>query len=170
MKKKSFLYFLVYAVVLMINILIVLSQISNIRVSSFSLPALFLMIIMVIHAALSYLLRHKGNYLPFRCFGRSNPFATDKDYTFNDLYINRFFFMLKIYCLAIPFYIPQIFLTSSYIGSHLALVVFFSPQVVYVIMGIVDTLKDVKEAKVKEEQLEKERLDQAQREELGKWK
>ncbi len=170
MKKRRVLYFLVYAVVLIINILIVLSQISNIRVSSFSLPALFLMIIMVIHAALSYLLRHKGNYLPFRRFGRPNPFATDKDYTFNDIYIYRFFLMLKIYCLAIPFYIPQIFLTSSYIGSLWALVVFFSPQFVYVIIGIVDTLKDVKENKVKEEQLEKERIAQERREEFGKWK
>lgn len=159
-----------YAVVLLINTLITLSQISNISVSRFSLPALFLMIIMVIHAVLSYLLRHKGNYLPFRRFGYPNPFAADKDYTFNEKYISHFFFMLKIYCLAIPFYIPQIFLTSSYVGSLWALVVFFSPQLIYVIMGIADTLKDVKEGKAKEEQLEKERLAQEKREELGKYK
>ena len=78
--------------------------------------------------------------------------------------------MLKIYCLAIPFYIPQIFLTSSYIGSLWALVVFFSPQLIYVIMGIADTLKDVKESKAKEVQLEKERLAQEKREESGKYK
>lgn len=154
----------------MINILIVLSQTSNARVSSFSFPALFLMFIMLIHAILSYVLRHKGNYLLYSRFGYPNPFAPDKDYTFNDGYINRFFFMLKIYCLAIPFYIPQIFLTSSYIASIWALVTFFSPQVVYVIIGIADTLKEVKEDKAKKEQLERERLDQERREELGEWK
>jgi hypothetical protein len=37
-------------------------------------------------------------------------------------------------------------------------------------MGIVNTLKEVKEDKAKKEQLEKERLLQEQREELGKWK
>lgn len=128
------------------------------------------MIIMVIQAILSYVLRHKGNYLPFRRFGHPNPFTTDKDYTFKDSYVNRFFFMLKVYCLAIPFYIPQIFLTSSYFESLWALVVFFFPQIVYVIMEIADTLKDVKEDKAKKEQLDKERLAQERREELGKWK
>ena len=51
-----------------------------------------------------------------------------------------------------------------------ALITFLTPQVVYVIMGIVDTLKEVKEDKTKKEQLERERLLQEQREELGKWK
>ena len=37
-------------------------------------------------------------------------------------------------------------------------------------MGIVDTLKEAKEDKTKKEQLEKERLVQEWREELGKWK
>jgi len=91
MKKRGVLYLLLYAVVLMINMLIVLCQTSNIAISRFSLPALFLMIIMAIHALLSYLLRYKGNYLQFRRFGRPNPFATDKKYTFNELYIKRFF-------------------------------------------------------------------------------
>jgi hypothetical protein len=170
MKKRGVLYLLLYAVILMINMLIVLSQTSTIAISRFSLPALFLMIIMIIHSMVSYMLRHKGNYLPFRRFGHPNPFTTDKDYTFEELYIKRFFFMLKIYCLVIPFYIPQIFLTSTYFESLWALVTFLTPQVVYVIMGIVDTLKDVKEYKAKREQLEKERLSQEQREELGKWK
>lgn len=68
------------------------------------------------------------------------------------------------------FFIPQIFLTSTYFESLWALCTFFSPQVVYVIMGIINTLKEVKEDKAKKEQLEKERLLQEQREELGKWK
>ena len=106
----------------------------------------------------------------FRRFGHPNPFTTDKDYTFDELYIKRFYIMLKIYCLAIPFFIPQIFLTSTYFESLWALCTFFSPQVVYVIMGIINTLKEVKEDKAKKEQLEKERLLQEQREELGKWK
>ena len=170
MKKKPLLYFIVYSLALAVNILIVFCNKTNINVSRFSLPAIILMFFMIIHAMLSYVLRHKGNFLPFRRFGHPNPFITDKDYTVEELYMKRFFFMLKIYCLVIPFYIPQIFLTSTYFESLWALVAFLTPQVVYVIMGIVDTLKDVKEYKAKREQLEKERLSQEQREELGKWK
>ena len=170
MKKRGLLYFLVYVVILTTNVFLVLLNKDNARVSNFSLPAIFLMIIMIIHVAMSYVLRHKGNYLPFRRFGHPNPFTTDKDYTFDELYIKRFYIMLKIYCLAIPFFIPQIFLTSTYFESLWALCTYFSPQVVYVIMGIINTLKEVKEDKAKKEQLEKERLLQEQREELGKWK
>lgn len=169
MKKRNVLYFLLYAVILMINILIVLSKKSSMAISEFSIPALFLMIAMIINGILSYLLRHKGNGLTFSRFDCS-PFAPDRDYTFEESYTKRFFIMLKIYCLVIPFYIPQIFFASNYLQTLWALLTFFIPQIVFIIMGVTDILKDVKEYKAKTEQLEKERLLQEQREELGKWK
>lgn len=169
MKKRNALYFLLYAVILMINILIVLSKKSSMAISEFSIPALFLMIAMIINGILSYLLRHKGNGLTFSRFD-CNPFAPDRDYTFEESYTKRFFIMLKIYCLVIPFYIPQIFFASNYLQTLWALLTFFIPQIVFIIMGVTDILKDVKEYKAKTEQLEKERLLQEQREELGKWK
>ena len=169
MKKRNVLYFLLYAVILMINILIVLSKKSSMAISEFSIPALFLMIAMIINGILSYLLRHKGNGLTFSRFD-CNPFAPDRDYTFEESYTKRFFIMLKIYCLVIPFYIPQIFFASNYLQTLWALLTFFIPQIVFIIIGVTDILKDVKEYKAKTEQLEKERLLQEQREELGKWK
>lgn len=169
MKKRNVLYFLLYAVILMINILIVLSKKSSMAISEFSIPALFLMIAMIINGILSYLLRHKGNGLTFSRFD-CNPFAPDRDYTFEESYTKRFFIMLKIYCIVIPFYIPQIFFASNYLQTLWALLTFFIPQIVFIIMGVTDILKDVKEYKTKTEQLEKERLLQEQREELGKWK
>lgn len=169
MKKRNVLYFLLYAVILMINILIVLSKKSSMAISEFSIPALLLMIAMIINGILSYLLRHKGNGLTFSRFD-CNPFAPDRDYTFEESYTKRFFIMLKIYCLVIPFYIPQIFFASNYLQTLWALLTFFIPQIVFIIMGVTDILKDVKEYKAKTEQLEKERLLQEQREELGKWK
>ena len=169
MKKRNVLYFLLYAVILMINILIVLSKKSSMAISEFSIPALFLMIAMIINGILSYLLRHKGNGLTFSRFD-CNPFAPDRDYTFEESYTKRFFIMLKIYCLVIPFYIPQIFFASNYLQTLWALLTFFIPQIVFIIMGVTDVLKDVKEYKAKTKQLEKERLLQEQREELGKWK
>ena len=169
MKKRNVLYFLLYAVILMINILIVLSKKSSMAISEFSIPALFLMIAMIINGILSYLLRHRGNGLTFSRFD-CNPVAPDRDYTFEESYTKRFFIMLKIYCLVIPFYIPQIFFASNYLQTLWALLTFFIPQIVFIIMGVTDILKDVKEYKAKTEQLEKERLLQEQREELGKWK
>ena len=167
MKRRSRLYFLAYAVVLAANILIVLLHKESARVSAFSSPAVFLMAAMVVQAILSYTLRYKGNYLWFGRFGQPKPFASDKDTALEEVYINRFFLMLKVYCIAIPFYIPQIFLTSSYAETLWALAVFFFPQVVFVIMGIADTIKDVKEDRIKKEQSEQERLLQERREEQG---
>lgn len=92
MKKRNVLYFLLYAVILMINILIVLSKKSSMAISEFSIPALFLMIAMIINGILSYLLRHKGNGLTFSRFD-CNPFAPDRDYTFEESYTKRFFIM-----------------------------------------------------------------------------
>ena len=148
MKKRNVLYFLLYAVILMINILIVLSKKSSMAISEFSIPALFLMIAMIINGILSYLLRHKGNGLTFSRFD-CNPFAPDRDYTFEESYTKRFFIMLKIYCLVIPFYIPQIFFASNYLQTLWALLTFFIPQIVFIIMGVTDILKDVKEYKAK---------------------
>ncbi len=128
MRKRGLLYFIFYTVVLIINMFIVLINKDSAKVSNFSLPSILLMIIMIIHAIVSYVLRHKGNYLPFRRFGHPNPFAADKDYTFKELYIKRFFFMLKIYCFVIPFFIPQIFLTSTYFESIWALITFLTPS------------------------------------------
>lgn len=133
MKKRNVLYFLLYAVILMINILIVLSKKSSMAISEFSIPALFLMIAMIINGILSYLLRHKGNGLTFSRFD-CNPFAPDRDYTFEESYTKRFFIMLKIYCLVIPFYIPQIFFASNYLQTLWALLTFFIPQIVFIIM------------------------------------
>ena len=166
MKKNTLLYFIIYSIVLITNVLIVLLHISNASISSFSLPAIFLMAAMIINAIISYCLRHKGNYLPFIRLARPNPFLSDRDYTFEDEYLNRFFFLLKVYCLVIPFYIPQIFLASSHLQSLWALVPFFVPQAVHIVMGIRGTLREVK----KEEQLKEELLEQERREELGEWK
>lgn len=170
MKKRTWLYFIIYGLVLAVNLLVLFCQKNNTDISFHSLPAIILMFLMMIHAASSYILRHKGNYLPFKRFTHLIPFASDKDHTYKAEYLNRFFIMLKVYCLAIPFYIPQIFLTSSYAETLWALVPFFMPQLIYVIMGIADTLSDVKEDKIKKTQSEKERLEQERREAQGKWK
>lgn len=170
MQKKRYMYFIVYAFVLVANVAIVLFQISRANISTFSLPAIFLMIIMVMHAILSFALRHKGNYLMLRGFTQPNPFAEDKDYTFDHLYLKRFSLMLRVYCLPIPFYIPLIFFTSNYVESLGALIPFFAPQVVYIVMGILDTTAEVKEDKLKKQQIERERLEQERRESEGKWK
>ncbi len=170
MKKTTLIYFITYAVVLIVNVLVVCIKINNASITSFSLPAIFLMFVMIIHAVLSYFLRHKGNALLFRRGGVFNIFFHDKDYTFDNAYLSRFFLMLKVHCIAIPFYIPQIFFTSSAIATLWALVPCSFPQIVYIIIGISDTLKEVKEDKAKKEQLERDRINQERREELGKWR
>ncbi len=78
--------------------------------------------------------------------------------------------MLFVYLVAIPFYIPIIFFASSWWETLWALAVFLFPQATYIVHGIYQTIQDVKESKRKQAQLEKERIEQERREELGHWK
>lgn len=170
MQKKKLLYLIVFFAVLIANVLIVLFQINKASVSLFSVLPILLMLGMTIHAIYAYLLRHKGNYLYKRVHGIINPFGPDKDYTFTDEYSDRFFFMLKIHCIVIPFYIPMIFLTEGYVQLLWIFVPAIFRESAYLAMGISETVKDIKEEKERNDQLEKERLEQERREELGKWK
>ena len=75
--------------------------------------------------------------------------------------------MLLVFFLPIPFYIPVIFFVSGAPQMLLDLLLLFAPQFVFIAWGVRNTLKDVKAAKERAAALEKERIEQERREELG---
>ena len=168
-KQKIITLAVVYGLLVIGNIIPVLVNFEDAQITIYSIPAIFLMSVSVLHGTLSYFLRHKGNYL---MLGRKNLelFAEEKDYTYSEKYLKRFFDMLELYCAAIPFYIPLIFLTETNIQTLWALVVFAFPQIVFVLQGIGDTMKEAKEAEIRRTLLEEERKEQERREEQGYWK
>jgi len=120
---------------------------------------------------LAILLRHKGNLLFFRRSVFTHiffaAFREDDPYTYTEEYGQEFRRMLLVFFLPIPFYIPVIFFVSGVPQMLLDLLLLFAPQFVFIAWGVRNTLKDVKAAKERAAALEKERIEQERREELG---
>ncbi len=170
MSKKTSLFLTVFCCVLLsANIAFVLVFIDAAKISQFSIPAAVLMLLCTTNAILSYILRHKGNFLYIGRI-RPNVLSQDKEYTYAPEYERKFCIMLAIYCAAIPFYIPLIFLVSNWHQTLWSLLVFAAPQMVFIIQDVVGMAKDIKRYKEKTKQREQELKRQQQKEELGKFK
>ena len=170
MKKQNIIALCVfYGLLLIGNIIPVIIFKEDAQITKYSVPAIVIMSFVIFNGVVAFFLRHKGNYLIFKKH-RANEFGSDKEYTFSQEYQKRFFLMLGIYCAAIPFYIPLIFLLTSYVQTLWVLVVLFVPQAIFIAQEIGDTMKDVKQAEIKRKQQEEELKEQQKREELGYWK
>lgn len=137
-------------------------------------PAL-LMFIVILNGVLACCYKHKANYLLIGIGGTGSMdryaiLFEDKAYTFEEAYEIEFRWMLLVYCVAIPFYLPAIYLAKGgfcYIWGFVVLIV---PQLVFWIYYLCGSIKDGKEAKQRRLQAQKELEEQKRREELGYWK
>ena len=156
-------------IVFIINIISVFVFGEIVKISVYSVAPTVVMALAVINGVFACVFKHKGNFLMIRKY-HSNVFSADKNYTFTDEYEKNFRWMLFVYLVAIPFYIPIIFFASSWRETLWTLAVFFFPQATYIAHGVYQTIQDVKESNRKQAQLKKERTEQERREELGHWK
>lgn len=168
MKKK-----LVFACVLLLsvifNIIPVFILKNNISISRHSYIPLIIMTLVSANGILSYFLRHKGNFLAFGK-PRGSALSSDKNYTFTTQYQNEFYWMFLIYCVTIPFYIPCIFFTTKWIHTLWTLCILATPQVIYIIHGISQTLKDINEYQAEKQKRDQQLKEQQRREEMGHFK
>ena len=100
----------------------------------------------------------------------SNIFSEDKEYTFTEEYERKFRWMLLVYFAAIPFYLPIICFATTWQQILWSLLVAFVPQGIFIGCGIAGTIGEAKKERLRQAQLEKERIEQERREELGRWK
>jgi hypothetical protein len=166
--KYSHIFYITFALFILNIIPLIIFQ-NQIQISTNSIATIALAGIVILQGVLAYSFKHKGNFLMINRY-RHTGFSEDKDYTFTDEYEREFRWMLLIYCLPIPFYLPVIFFATSWKHTIWALILYIAPQVIYVIHGIYQTVQMVKETKRREAQLQKEREEQEKREELGYWK
>ncbi len=136
--------------------------------SGYSWIPLVLMLVVIFNGILALICKHKGNFFVIRRY--NNPFSNDKDYTFTPEYEKKFTVSLAIYFAAVPFYIPVIFFIKNWPQAILALLLFALPQIIFVIQGMIETVKDVKADKIKKYQQKQELREQQRREEMGQWK
>ncbi len=154
---------------LIINLIPVLCFRKSVVLSQYTLPPIAVMSLMIINGILSCIFKHKGNFLIIRKY-HGFIFSSDKDYTFTEEYEKNFRWMLLVYCAVIPFYLPIAFFASSWLQTLWTLLVLLVPQAIFVIHSIYETIQDVKKEKLRQKQLQKERIEQGRREELGHWK
>ncbi len=136
--------------------------------SQYSIPPLMLMLIAIINGVIALIFKHKGNFFIIRKY--NNPFTNDKDYTFTPEYEKKFVLSFVIYFAQVPFYLPLIFFTKNWVQTLFSLLLFAFPQIIFIIQGMIETVKDVKAEKIKKQQREQELREQQRREELGHWK
>ena len=166
---KKVIFISLFAISVLVNIVPLLIFRDSIMISNLSLFSAVTMILISANGILSYFLRHKGNFLSFGK-PRGSAFSEDKDYTFTKEYSKEFFWQFLIYCLAIPFYIPCIFFVSKRVHLLWTLCVLLVPQAVFVVYGISNTVKDVKEHQLTLQKREQELKEQMQKEEMGRFK
>ena len=168
MKKKIvFLCFLAVSVLLNLIPLFVFKN--NITFPEHSYFPIIAMTLLSLNGILSYILRHKNNYLSFGT-PRGRALGADQTHTFSKEYRREFYWQFIVYWVAIPFHIPCIFFSNKPIHSIWTLCVIFAPQLVFVIYGLINTFKDVKESRSKQLEQEKELKEQQRREESGHFK
>ena len=166
--KYSHIFFVTLGL-LIVNAIPVIVFRDQIKISAYSLIAITVAAVVVFNGILACLFKHKGNFLIMRKHNGA-IFSEDKDHTFTNRYECEFRRMLLIYCAAIPFYIPIICFASNLQEALWSLLVYSVPQIIFLVNEIRKTLKDVKKEKLHQAQLEKERIEQERREELGHWR
>lgn len=137
--------------------------------SGFSLISIALALIMIINAILAIVYKHKGNFF-LRKMYLSSILSKDRDYTFTDEYENKFRLTLLVHCGVIPFYLPVILVTQGWTQSALALSICLIPEAFFLIYQIGQTFSDAKKEMHRQQQQDKERIEQEKREELGRFR
>ncbi len=170
--KKTLKYSHIFCIVLAIliaNVIPVIIFRDKIKIEAFSIWSILVAIGHIWTGIIACALKHKGNYFELRISSYSF-FTSDKNYTYTPEYEREFRASMLVFFAVIPFYIPVICFTSGYSQLGWTFLVFFVPQLIFVVNGMLQTLGDVKKEKLRQAQLEKQRLDQEKSEELGRRK
>ncbi len=165
----------IYLFVLALNILPIFLFRESAGWHDLSWLACLLMVAMIVYVGLLYLLRNRGNML-FSGFTRMFSTAllqmTTPEKGRTEAQKKIFSKMFFVWCAAIPFCLPPIFLArSDFFQTLIWLVgIVMAPGVIILAMRMLDFSKLIKAEKQKQEQMEEERRRQEQREEMGKWR
>ena len=139
--KKRVLFIGLLTLSILINSATLLIFKNSILLSTQSIVSVIIMLLVTTNGIISYFFRHKGNYLSFGK-PRGSALSADKDYTFTKEYNKEFFWQFTVYCFSIPFYIPCVFFVAKWEDLLWTLTILLIPQFIYIVYGILNTLKD----------------------------
>lgn len=169
--KKLIQYKVIFGItgaLLALNLFVTLCFSHLITLSAYSLmPAGFLALV-ILNGILACVDKDRGNFLKIRSYNKWVIWH-ERDLSEDISYQITFRWSLLVYCLPIPFYIPFIFFVPN-AWTFLSFLLFLIPQILYSIQDFYEIRQEIKKAKQRDAELEKERIEQEKREELGYWK
>lgn len=157
---------------LALNILAVIIFSDSISITAHDLcPAIFF-VIHVIIIILAFHYEHKPNkllvfLLDFVFFRRTRAFFYDSKNVIDNKKIFRLALLIR--CVLLPFYLPAAFFSFELQCLISTTILYLLPIAVFIIYIYTHTLYSMYKIK-QNDTMEKERLEQERREELGKWK
>ncbi|MBE6548006.1 MAG: hypothetical protein E7667_03895 [Ruminococcaceae bacterium] len=174
LKNYKFYFCIIFLLLTALSILSLVIFNGHVGITKYSYPAIALAVFHILYGLLAYALRRKGNYLAFRTrllrHWEFIPFMSDRAYTETEEYKQRFNFMLAIYYITVPLYIPCIFFTASAAAMPWAVLVPLVPQFIFVAMQIKTFSLEVKHRQEQKQALDRELDEQRKKEEMGRRK
>ncbi|MBE6641705.1 MAG: hypothetical protein E7619_08965 [Ruminococcaceae bacterium] len=138
----------------------------HIRSSINSFVATFMLIVMLLRGVFAYSGKNDKYLFLRRYSGRKfNKYNWPTGEQLKDFYIKA-----TVYFAFLPFYLPLAAFSSKNAHCLWCLVLLFVPQFVIIGIEIRKMMIAIKESKIKDNILEKEKEEQERREELGRWK
>lgn len=169
--KKLIQYKVIFGItgaLLALNLFVSLCFASFIDLSVYSFIPTSILALVIFNGIFACVHKNRGNFLKIRRYNTIKIW-TNRDLSDDISYQITFRWSLLVYCVPIPFYIPFIlFVPNSW--TALSLLLFFIPQILYSIQHSYEKKQEIKKIKQRDDALEKERIEQEKREELGYWK
>ena len=169
--KKPWSYrqvFLVVALSLLVNSLILLLFWDRVKITSASIISIFLASVYLLSAVLVCLKKHTPDAFEMRHrHSLKNWRWEDCSEEVSDEEEREFRFAMLVYWSVIPFYLPIIFFSTHFAHGLFSLLLVYLPQIVYFVQSIKHTRKFMREM---HERDVRERKEQEAREEMGRWK
>ena len=146
MKKRRIIFVALFVIILFANIIPVFAFHGSVKITKLSIIVLGIMLVEIIYGILCCFCKHKANF--FKYYHRIHMFWEDDASTYTTEYLKEFDTYAMIFFSIIPFYIPLIHFTTKPIHTLWMLLLLSFPQIVFIIMGTRDTLKELKEDKI----------------------
>ena len=175
LKTRRMIYVVLSVVVLVLNVLPIVMN-PDAVITQYSTVSIAFAVSSVIHAAVAFLLKDKGNFFiagKYRVYrALSFLFSEDEFNTDDEEYKKEFELSAFLYCATIPTYITFAFFADGFYSAFSQVLgwTIFRLLVIIIVVMIPSIVKGIKEKKRQRIKDEADRKEQERRESMGKWK
>ena len=147
--KRKIIFFSIFLFSLILNIIPLCVFDYQVTITDFSRFPIIVMVLVSVNGILSYIFRHRGNFLTIKNRGFNAWRAPQKKLP--QKHYEKFFWQFIVYWSAIPFYLPCIHFGLVSKGYHIlwTLLILGIPQTVFFIYDTIQLIKIMKSKEIK---------------------